>query len=144
MKLDFLLQSGKKHTVLNEKAFSPFAWGACCPIPQQGHSLVLGDGSGIEKVLEKTWQPPLLRTAAAHKVGAEGQLGFGNSEPRFEVCAADFSGLRTTCRRTNLIKEPHLDKTEEIKGTGSKWKTQVLMGYNLQCTLLHLANAASS
>lgn len=55
-----------------------------------------------------------------------------NSEPQFEVCATDFSGLRTMCRRSNLIKEPHLDKNEEIKGTGSKWKTQVLMGYNLQ------------
>lgn len=67
-----------------------------------------------------------------HKPGAEGPLGFGNSEPWFEVCAADVSRLRTTCRRTNLIKEPHLNKNEEIKGIGSKWKTRVLMGYNLQ------------
>lgn len=136
MKLDFLLQSGKKHTVLNEKAFSPFAWGPRCPIPQHGHSLVLVEGSGIGKVLEQTWQPPLLGAAAAVGAhtnrGAEGPLGFGNTEPWFEVCAADVSRLRTTCRRTNLIKEPHLNKNEEIKGIGSKWKTRVLMGYNLQ------------
>lgn len=77
MKLDFLLQSGKKHAVLNEKAFSPFAWGACCPIPQQGHSLVLGDGSGIEKLLEIKWQPPLLRTAAA--IGVHTKWGLRGS-----------------------------------------------------------------
>lgn len=73
MKLDFLLQSGKKHTVLNEKAFSPFAWGPRCPIPQHGHSSVLVEGSGIGKVLEKTWQPPLLGAAAA--VGAHTNRG---------------------------------------------------------------------
>lgn len=90
MKLDFLLQSSEKHTesVLNEKAFSPFARGTRSPILRRGHSQ-REEGSGVEKVLEKTWQPPLLRAAAA--VGAHTNQGLrGHSG-----LAAQSHGLRS-------------------------------------------------